>query len=125
MEEKTNREIARTEIVDHLALIGRAQDHRRLELDSNATFDEEVQSKVAHRHPAVDDFERRFLDDGHVSIPELGCQRSTVDRLEIAESQRRVALIECADDLTRELALDELQSIRPLSRHPVRSALLP
>jgi hypothetical protein len=116
--EKAHLEVRSPEVVEKLPLVRGTESGSSLHFYHDPALHEQVHPERADQYAFIPHFDWRLLRNVPSSCAKLGGQRPSIHRLEKTKSEIIVALVERADDLSRQLILQQLQSILLFPRHP-------
>jgi hypothetical protein len=97
VQQETDVELGRTEIVQKLPSVGRAERGSALEFDHHAIVDEDIDAVCADANPLVEHLDRSFALGTHPSRAQFNRQSLPIYGLEIAVVEMVVRFKESAD----------------------------
>jgi hypothetical protein len=107
MQKQADFDVRGAQIVQQLLFVGRPQDLPGFSLDDHSVVHEQVVSVGADDDSLVCDFGLPFFYTAMAARAQLYCERSTIHGLEKTESEQVITLVEGADDLARQLSLEQ------------------
>jgi hypothetical protein len=125
MQQQSDLETGDSKVVVQLSLVGGYKGCCSLQFDDNAILNEEIQPERTNRHILVAHLEWRLLACGEPAQMHLVYECLAVNGFEPTVAEVVVALVERADDPTRDVPIYQVLVIRLFPVHPVRSGSLP